>query len=223
MPYPFIRPSACAALFIIAVLAAPCSSQEVLPKEEGPRKKAALLPGMGELPKPASEKTPEKPAVTMAEDAPAKPAPEAPEGAPRELKEACPEPAKPEERKLEGCSARFQTLADGYREAHESMRKWVYEASDQAAAVARRESVLQEKIQQNEAAMTRLKLEWSKEAKAKLKELARENKELWRELEGVRKERKVLCRALYTAAEQKVKELSAQMKERLSKVEDGIE
>ena len=215
MPAKSGRLSVLPALLVVAVLAAPCSSQEGLPTEEGPRKKAALLPGMGEGPKQASETPVQEADKKLPQGAPAVPGPEP--------KDACPEPAKPEERKLEGCSASFQTLADGYREAHERMQKWVYEASDQAAAVAKREAVLQEKIQQNEAAMTRLKLEWSKEAKAKLKELARENKELWRELEGVRKERKVLCRGLYTAAEQKVKELSAQMKERLGKVEGGIE
>ncbi|MEK7743518.1 MAG: hypothetical protein AAB578_03945 [Elusimicrobiota bacterium] len=215
MSHPFTRLSACAALLAVAVLGASSPAQDEPAKEEPPRKKAALLPGMEERPKQAAE--------TPVQEADKKPAQGAPEGAPPEPKTDCPEPAKPEERKLEGCSARFQTLADGYREAHESMRKWMYEASDKAAAVAKREAVLQEKIQRNEAAMTRLKLEWSKEAKAKLKELARENKELWRELEGVRKERKVLCRGLYTAAEQKVKELSAQMKERLGKVEDGSE
>ncbi len=215
MPANSYRLRAFAALILAAVLAGPSLCQERAAKEDGAAKKAALLPGMEERPKQAAE--------TPVQEAEKKPAQEAPEGAPREQQAACPEPAKPEERKLEGCSARFQSLADEYREAQESMQKWVYEASDQAAAVARRESVLQEKIQQNEAAMTRLKLEWSKEAKAKLKELGKENKELWRELEGVRKERKALCRALYAAAEQKVKDLSAQMKERLTKVEDGIE
>jgi hypothetical protein len=166
--------------------------------EEPEAAPAAAMPGM-EAPAKAETPKPESP----------KPAPAAEKPAPACLLTG---PAAAGV----GCTKAYRALADGYLEAYKTMDSWLAQAASEASAQTEHVAKLEQVVRDNEAAMTGLKLDRSKEAKLKLKELDKANKQAWKELEDARKTEATLCKGFARSAAQKVKELTAGLAQKLA-------
>lgn len=118
-----------------------------------------------------------------------------------------------------GCAGAYSKVSDGFLSGYKAMDAWVGEASAQVAASAEKVDQIEKSIRDNESEVTGLKLQRSKEAKAKLKELDKSNKTLWRELEAARREQDALCKGLSRAAAAKVKELTLDVTKRLTEAQ----
>lgn len=118
-----------------------------------------------------------------------------------------------------GCAGAYKSVSEGFLDGYKAMDAWVGEASGQVAASADKVEAIEKSIRDNESQVTGLKLQRSKEAKAKLKELDKANKGLWRELDAARREQDALCRGFSRAAAAKVKELTLDVSKRLSEAQ----
>lgn len=108
-----------------------------------------------------------------------------------------------------GCAASYRPVADAYLSAYKGLDGWIAGASAQVAGAEEKVVKAEEAVRENESAMTALKLDRSKDAKAKLKDLGATNKQLWKDLEAARREQATICKGFKRDAMQKVKELSA--------------
>jgi hypothetical protein len=115
-----------------------------------------------------------------------------------------------------GCMKPYKALADGYLEGWKAMDRWLAGLSAEMKNTADRIAALEAKVAESEAAVTKLKLDRSKEAKARLKELDAANKKLWTELEAARKDEETRCKAVAREAATKVKEIGLDIQARLS-------
>lgn len=115
-----------------------------------------------------------------------------------------------------GCTKAYRALADGYLEAYKAMDSWLAQAASEASAQTEHVAKLEQVVRENEAQMTGLKLDRSKEAKLKLKELDKANKQAWKELEDARKTEAALCKGFARSAAQRVKELNAGLAQKLA-------
>lgn len=205
-----------------ALAAAPVLAEDEAPAGETPAAEA-----------PAAE--PEKPAAPA--EAPAEPmpapkpaaAPEKPKPAPAPAAEK-PKPAAPAVKAAPpaacllngpategvGCVKAYKTLADGYLEAYKAVDRWLAGLSSEMKSAADRISDMEAKVAESEAAVTKLKLDRSKEAKLKLKELEMANKKLWVELEAARKDEETRCKGFAREAATKVKEINLDITARLT-------
>lgn len=118
-----------------------------------------------------------------------------------------------------GCAGAYQKVSDGFLEGYKAMDAWVASASGQVSASAEKVEKIEDQIKENESSVTKLKLERSKEAKLKLKELDKANKVLWKELDAARREQDALCKGFSRAASAKVKELVADVTKRLTEAQ----
>jgi hypothetical protein len=118
-----------------------------------------------------------------------------------------------------GCAGAYKAVSEGFLGGYKAMEAWVAESSAQVAASAEKVEAIEKSIRDNESQVTGLKLQRSKEAKAKLKELDKANKGLWRELDAARREQDSLCKGLSRAAAAKVKELTLDVSKRLSEAQ----
>lgn len=118
-----------------------------------------------------------------------------------------------------GCAGAYQKVSDGFLEGYKAMDAWVASASGQVSASAEKVGKIEDQIKENESSVTKLKLDRSKDAKLKLKELDKANKVLWRELEAARREQDALCKGFTRAAAAKVKELLADVTKRLAEAQ----
>lgn len=183
-------------------------------------------------PAPESAKTqePAKPEpVKAAEPVKAPEAPKAPEPAkvvepvkaPEAVKASeivkAPEPVKA--RELTPCAKAFVPLAEGYKKAYDDAMRWIQQVDEQTAAADAKVNGLQETVEKNEALITKLKIEDTKESKLRARDLARENKQLWADLSAARKERTAKCAAFSKAAAQLNKEIAAEISARLSAIQ----
>ncbi|MFA6093124.1 MAG: hypothetical protein WCU88_08370 [Elusimicrobiota bacterium] len=134
---------------------------------------------------------------------------------------AAPKPAA--KKAMTGCAQCVKPLLDSYKEAVADMEKWTRDVDAQTAAAEDAVKQLQEQIQENEAAITKLKLENSKDAKTRSKELAKENKRLWSELEAARKAKAALCKQFARDASQKVREYSTDISAQLKTVQTQMQ
>jgi len=207
---------ACAAGPALCEEARPAAPAERSVKEKPAEASAETAEAAQPEQAPAKQGEAPQAAVKPAE-APAKPA-EAP-AKPAEASVSRKEPAK----ELSSCAQPLVPLAEAYREAYESMQRWIREASDQTAAADERVKRLQAQIQDNEAVITKLKFEDTKENRARIKDLAKDNKQLWKDLDAARREKAALCRALSKTAGQKVRELSDAVRERLKEVQSRLD
>ncbi len=118
-----------------------------------------------------------------------------------------------------GCTKAYRALADAYLDAYKSLDAWLAQASSEASAQTDHVAKLEQGVRDNEAAMTGLKLDRSKEAKARLKELDKANKQAWKELEDARRTEATLCKGFARSAAQKVKELNAGLAQTLAQAQ----
>jgi uncharacterized phage infection (PIP) family protein YhgE len=156
--------------------------------------------------------------------APDKDASAAPEAkAPEAPKAAAPKPAAVEAapkapeaaKELTPCAKSLTPLAESYKKAYDGMQKWIAQVDDKTSAVNAKIDKLQEQIQQNEASITKLKLEGGKQAAARGRELDKENKRLWTALSAARKEKSALCSGFSRDTAAMVKLNSADINEKL--------
>ena len=108
-----------------------------------------------------------------------------------------------------GCAANYRPVADSFLAGYKGMDAWIAEAGKQVAAAAGKVEELTKKVRDNETEMTTLKLDSSKAAKAKLKDLSVQNKQLWKDLETARRDQAAVCKNFKREVMQKVKELNA--------------
>ncbi|MFA5138831.1 MAG: hypothetical protein WC728_06305 [Elusimicrobiota bacterium] len=123
---------------------------------------------------------------------------------------------------LSGCAQSLQAVTDAYKAAYEGFQKWTEDSSARVSGLQAKSEEMRGKIQENEAAITKLKLDGSKAAKAKLKELEKENKGLWKSNEGIEKQKKALCGEISKATAQKVKEFNKGIGDALSSAQAGM-
>ncbi|TPW19556.1 MAG: hypothetical protein FD126_2571, partial [Elusimicrobia bacterium] len=115
-----------------------------------------------------------------------------------------------------GCVKAYKTLADGYLEAYKAVDRWLAGLSSEMKNAADRIADMEAKVSESEGAVTKLKLDRSKEAKLKLKELEVANKKLWVELEAARKDEETRCKGFAREAATKVKEINVDLTARLA-------
>lgn len=118
-----------------------------------------------------------------------------------------------------GCAGAYQKVSDGFLDGYKAMDAWVGEASAQVSASAEKVAKIEEQIKTNESSVTTLKLDRSKDAKLKLKELDKANKQLWKELDAARREQDALCKGFARASAAKVKELTTDITKRLTEAQ----
>lgn len=122
-----------------------------------------------------------------------------------------------------GCAGAYQKVSDGFLEGYKAMDAWVASASGQVSASAEKVEKIEDQIKENESSVTKLKLDRSKDAKLKLKELDKANKALWRELEAARREQDALCKGFSRSSATKVKELVADVTKRLTEAQKAAQ
>ncbi|MBI3299662.1 MAG: hypothetical protein HYZ75_15965 [Elusimicrobia bacterium] len=158
-----------------------------------------------EAPEPAAE----KPAV----EAPAKSDAPAKADAPANAEASClvPGPGTAGQ----GCAGAYRVVADAYLAAYKAMDAWLSAASFEVSGAAERVNKLEQAVRDNESTMTALKLDRSKDAKNKLRELDKTNKSLWKDLRTARAAQAVVCKGFSRSAAQKVKDLGSDLNAKL--------
>jgi hypothetical protein len=184
------------------------------PKEEPPKETPPAEAPAKEAP-PAEAPVKE---VSPAE-APAKDAVPAPEVAKPAAAAAAPavaaKPAAPAASKeVSACAQSLQPLADSYKAAYEDMQKWIAEVDAQTSAANQGVAKLQAEVQANEDAATKAKLAGDN---AKVKDLAKQNKQLWSQLEAAKKSAAVACAPVSKQAADRVKQYEAATAQALAK------
>lgn len=119
----------------------------------------------------------------------------------------------------EGCAGYYRKVAEGYLEAYKAMDAWLSAASAEVSGAEETVKKFEQSVRENETAMTALKLDRSKEAKLKLRELDKANKQIWRELEAARANQAAVCKGLSRSAAQKVKDLTLDLTQRLAQAQ----
>jgi len=135
-------------------------------------------------------------------------------------------PATPKEEQVKPLSSSAQQLAplaESYRQAYEAVQRWMRNVSDQSAIADGKIRQIQGKITENEASITRLKLESARENKSRISDLNKQNKELWKELEAAKRDKAEFCSSLSKTAAQKVREFSDDIKAKLKAVQAQLE
>lgn len=204
-----------AAAALLTLLLAP--ARTVSAEEPAPAEAANIPPIQGLLPKT------ESPAPEAKAEAPAKaePAAEAPAAKPAAKAEPKPEAVKkPVEpvKELNAFAKTFVPLADAYKRAYEEMQLWLRDIDSQTGGVATNISRIQDDIQKNEAAITKMKIAGGSERSEEGRALAKENKQLWADLSAARKERSALIKGFMREAIQRVKGNQADILEKLEDV-----
>lgn len=201
-------------------LAAAFTAATVRAEDDAPASDtAAEAPAAAPEPTPAPEPAPEpapKPKPTPAPAPPPAPKPKpAPVTAPKaEAPATCllNGPAAD----TVGCVKAYKTLADGYLEAYKAVDRWLAGISSEMKGAADRIADMEAKVAESEGAVTKLKLDRSKDAKLKLKDLDITNKKLWVELEAARKDEETRCKGFAREAAQKVKDINLDITARLA-------
>ena len=122
-----------------------------------------------------------------------------------------------------GCAGAYKKVTDGFVEGTKAWDAWVAQAASQVDAAADKVAKAEDAIKDNEAAITKLKLERSKDAKLKLAELNKANKQLWKDHETASREQDVLCKGFSKAASMKLKELLADLTKRLQEAQKAAQ
>ena len=168
------------ALILGLALVGPALAQED-PKKEEPAKEEAPAPPAEAAAAPAAEAKPAAEAAPAAKAAPAA------------------EPAK----EMSGCAKSFEPLAGSYKSAYDDMQKWISQIDTETSAAGASVQKVQAQIQANEAATTQAKLG---NDSAKIKDLQKENKKLWDELNAAKKGQSNACAKYVKEAPARVKQ-----------------
>ncbi|MFA6028346.1 MAG: hypothetical protein WC969_00695 [Elusimicrobiota bacterium] len=136
---------------------------------------------------------------------------------------AAPAPKPVKAKVLTECAACLTPLIDGYKGVLADLEKWTAEVDAQTAAAEESFQKLQKGISDNEVAITKAKLEGGKANKERVKELNKQNKTLWSELEAARKAKAALCKQFGRDASQKVREYNASIQEKLKESQSRMQ
>lgn len=218
-------------VLLSAALALPALAEEPkpaapveTPKVEAPAKVAetpkAEAP-KAEAPKAEAPKAEAPKAETPKAEAPKAEAPKA--EAPKAEPAPAPAPKPVKAKALTECAACLSPLIDGYKGVLADLDKWVAEVDAQTAAAEESFQKLQKGISDNEVAITKAKLEGGKANKERVKELTKQNKTLWSELEAARKAKAALCKQFGRDASQKVREYNATIQEKLKESQSRMQ
>ncbi|HBL17449.1 MAG: hypothetical protein A2X36_08035 [Elusimicrobia bacterium GWA2_69_24] len=109
---------------------------------------------------------------------------------------------------LAGCAAPLKEVVAAYQRAHEDFGRWAEKKSLEVQKIFDKEDGLKKKIQDNSTEINELKFKAGKADKKRLKELESENKGLWKELNGIAREKKDFCKSLSKEAPGQVRELN---------------
>jgi len=175
-------------LILGLAVAAPALAQEETKKEE---------PTKEETPAPPADAAPA--AAKADEEKPAAEATPAAEAAPAAKAAPAAEPAK----ELSGCAKSFVPLADSYKSAYDDMQKWINQIDTETSTAGANVQKVQTQVQENEAATTQAKLA---KDNAKVKDLQKENKKLWDQLNAAKKSQSDACAKFVKEAPQRVKQ-----------------
>lgn len=166
---------------------------------------------------PAPETAPSAQAQTPKTDDSLAPEKASPAGA----EACCPCPAK--EEGLAGCSQHLEEMAQAYKEGYEKMLAWAKQASGWVVSLQQKEEELKAKIQENEAAITKLKFSRTKASQVKLKELQAETEDLWKELHGVERKSAAVCATISKGTRQQVRDIADALGKRFELVQDKLQ
>jgi hypothetical protein len=196
-----------------APIAAPAPKAE--PKPEAKAEAPAKTEPAAEAPvaKPAPKAAP-KPEVKAEAPAKTEPAAEAPVAKPAPK----PETAKKPTKELNASAKIFLPLADNYKKAYDELQLWIMNIDAQTAAVSAQISRIQDDIQKNEAAITKLKIQGGGESSEEGRALAKDNKQLWADLSAARKERSALTKGFAKEAIQRAKGYQMEIIEKLEDI-----
>ena len=125
--------------------------------------------------------------------------------------------AKPKEKPLNSCTAKFEPVTDSYQQAHDSLLAWLRTASGKMDVVDDKIADLKKRIAEKEARITQLKLDTTQEKGTQARDLDQETRGLWAQLKTEETRQKDLRQALSAAAGQKVRELNRSVLETLEK------
>ncbi|TBR18072.1 hypothetical protein EPO15_15565 [bacterium] len=225
-------------LALAAALTSAARAEDEAPAAEAPAAEAPAAapetPAAEPAPEPAPAPAPEKPKPLPAAPSKMLPAPNAgpattPAAAPAPKPKPLPAPAPAAKAEpaaacllngpaadTVGCVKAYKTLADGYLEAYKAVDRWLAGISSEMKGAADRIADLEAKVAESEGAVTKLKLDRSKDAKLRLKDLDVANKKLWAELEAARKDEETRCKAFAREAAQKVKDINVDITARLT-------
>ncbi len=166
--------------------------------------------------KAAEGKAPEAEAAPAKEAAPAAAAAPAAEPAPAKehaAKAEEPKAAAPAKKELSACAKTYVPLADTYKAAYEDMEKWIDQINTQTTAASDKVAKLQAQIQENETATTQAKLAGDN---AKVKDLTKQNKALWNDMNAAKKGLADTCAQFGKEAAARVKKYDAATEQALS-------
>lgn len=184
-------------------------------ENSAPADPAIKPPTQSELPGVAApEAKVEAPAKAdpVAEAPAAKPAPKA-EPKPETVKK----PAEPV-KELNSFAKTFLPLADAYKRAYEETQRWILDIDAQTGSVSTQISRIQDDIQKNEAAITKMKIAGGSERSEEGRELAKANKQFWADLSAARKERAALTKGFMREAIQRAKSNQIDIIEKLESI-----
>lgn len=207
-------------LILTFLLAAPRTNAE---EEAVPADTASKPPIQNDLTKADKPEAKSAPKPDAKAEAPAKAAPEAepPVARPAAKAEPKPEPAKkPVEpaKELNPSAKIFVPLADTYKKAYEDMLMWIRSIDAETAEISTRIARIQEDIQKNEAAITKLKIDSGGESSDEGRALAKDTKQLWADLSAARKERTALSKGFMREANSRAKSYQAEVIEKLEDI-----
>ena len=187
------------------VLAIPAVAQEE-PAKDAPAKEepAKAEPAKEEPAKAEPEAAPAVEAAKPAAEAAAAPAVEAAKPA-----------AAPAVKELSSCAKSFEPLADSYKKAYDDMQKWIAQIDAQTSAANDKVVKLQTQITENEATSTKAKLAGDN---AKVKEIDKQNKALWSELNAAKKTQASSCSGYGKEASERTKQYEAAIEKALADV-----
>lgn len=173
---------------------------------------ALTAPAAAEEPAPPAKEEPAKEAPAPAEPAAAAPAKEEP--AKEAPVAAAPAAAAPAEapKELGACAKSLAPLADSYKKAYDDLQKWIASVDSQTTAADANIKKMQDQIQQNEAAITKAKIDGDDK---KAKDLEKQNKTLWSDLNAAKKTQSTTCSGFTKEAEQRVKQYEADIEAKL--------
>jgi hypothetical protein len=124
---------------------------------------------------------------------------------------------------LAGCSQYLQEMAQVYKEAYEKMGAWAKQTSIMVVSLQKKEEEIKAKIQENEAALTKLKFSKTKANTVKLKELQAQTDDLWAELRTIEKKSSAVCGTIAKGTRQKVKDIADDINKRFELVHDKLQ
>jgi uncharacterized phage infection (PIP) family protein YhgE len=182
-----MKPGLLAIVMLLGLgLVAPAIAQDDT-KTETPAKDEAPAPTPEAAPTPADAPAPA--AAAAADAAPAPAAAPAADAAPA--------------KELSGCAKSFSPLADTYKSAYDDLQKWIGQIDAETAAAGDQVQKLQTQIKDNETAITQAKFN---KDNAKVKELQKQNKQLWDEFNKAQKAQSDACAKFVKEAPQRVKQ-----------------